>query len=107
MCTGPVTGSLTMPLFSSPRKGAGIPTSSASTRIDNSAMKALLSLWAMAEASPSANAFLVLQRFRFYGEDDGYNGPSHRLEERRVGKECVSTCRSRWALYHSKQKKET
>src|SRR3546814_11434660 len=23
----------------------------------------------------------------------------HRSEERRVGKECVSTCRSRWSLY--------
>src|SRR3546814_16350001 len=28
-----------------------------------------------------------------------------RSEERRVGKECVSTCRSRWSPYHSKQKK--
>src|SRR3546814_15804365 len=28
----------------------------------------------------------------------------HRSEERRVGKECVSTCRSRWAPYHSKKK---
>src|SRR3546814_19423189 len=27
----------------------------------------------------------------------------HRSEERRVGKECVSTCRSRWSPYHSKQ----
>src|SRR3546814_11271125 len=27
-----------------------------------------------------------------------------RSEERRVGKECVSTCRSRWARYHSKKK---
>src|SRR3546814_13874163 len=26
-------------------------------------------------------------------------------EERRVGKECVSTCRSRWSPYHSKKKK--
>src|SRR3546814_18954459 len=26
-----------------------------------------------------------------------------RSEERRVGKECVSTCRSRWSPYHSKQ----
>src|SRR3546814_5898107 len=26
-----------------------------------------------------------------------------RSEERRVGKECVSTCRSRWSTYHSKQ----
>src|SRR3546814_2566512 len=25
-----------------------------------------------------------------------------RSEERRVGKECVSTCRSRWSSYHSK-----
>src|SRR3546814_14452448 len=26
-------------------------------------------------------------------------------EERRVGKECVITCRSRWSQYHSKKKK--
>src|SRR3546814_19151778 len=25
---------------------------------------------------------------------------SRRSEERRVGKECVSTCRSRWSAYH-------
>ena len=29
----------------------------------------------------------------------GENG-SGRSEERRVGKECVSTCRSRWSPYH-------
>src|SRR3546814_10964188 len=28
-----------------------------------------------------------------------------RSEERRVGKECVSTCRSRWSPYHSKTNK--
>src|SRR3546814_15393965 len=28
-----------------------------------------------------------------------------RTEERRVGKECVSTCRSRWSPYHYKKKK--
>src|SRR3546814_17027520 len=27
-----------------------------------------------------------------------------RSEERRVGKECVRTCRSRWSPYHEKQK---
>src|SRR3546814_17920972 len=27
-----------------------------------------------------------------------------RSEERRVGKECVSKCRSRWSPYHSKKK---
>src|SRR3546814_15800716 len=29
---------------------------------------------------------------------------SRRSEERRVGKECVSPCRSRWSPYHSKKK---
>src|SRR3546814_19102709 len=29
-----------------------------------------------------------------------------RSEERRVGKECVRTCRSRWAPYHEKKKKQ-
>src|SRR3546814_17074298 len=29
----------------------------------------------------------------------------NRSDERRVGKECVSTCRSRWSPYHEKKKK--
>src|SRR3546814_16822024 len=29
-----------------------------------------------------------------------------RSDERRVGKECVSTCRSRWSTYTSKKKKK-
>src|SRR3546814_3854333 len=37
---------------------------------------------------------LILQR-----PDDGL-GKIGRAEERRVGKECVSTCRSRWSPYH-------
>src|SRR3546814_12034198 len=28
------------------------------------------------------------------------SNPDCRSEERRVGKECVSTCRSRWSTYH-------
>src|SRR3546814_12146433 len=36
------------------------------------------------------------------GQQWGYNtaGFFNRSEERRVGKECVSTCRSRWSPYH-------
>src|SRR3546814_11504607 len=30
-------------------------------------------------------------------------GRAHRSEERRVGKECVSTCRSRWSPYDYKK----
>src|SRR3546814_20862200 len=29
--------------------------------------------------------------------------PANRSAERRVGKECVSTCRTRWSPYHSKK----
>src|SRR3546814_3401913 len=32
--------------------------------------------------------------------DDGIFRSGSRSEERRVGKECVSTCRSRWSPYH-------
>src|SRR3546814_12353565 len=33
------------------------------------------------------------------------NRKQTRSEESRVGKECVSKCRSRWSLYHLKKKK--
>src|SRR3546814_10274049 len=32
--------------------------------------------------------------------DAGRHDVDERSEERRVGKECVSTCRSRWSPYH-------
>src|SRR3546814_18189856 len=34
-------------------------------------------------------------------------GANRRSEARRVGKECVSTCRSRWSPYHSNKKNQT
>src|SRR3546814_14882771 len=36
--------------------------------------------------------------------DNRPKSSSRRSEERRVGKECVSTCSSRWSQYHSKKK---
>ena len=32
--------------------------------------------------------------------DEGISGTNTRSEERRVGKECHSVCRSRWSPYH-------
>src|SRR3546814_11029992 len=32
--------------------------------------------------------------------------PAYRSDERRVGKECVGTCRTRWSRYHSKKKEK-
>src|SRR3546814_8618312 len=43
-------------------------------------------------------------RAAFGTQPGGVDLPT-RSEERRVGKECVSTCRSRWSPYHSKKKK--
>src|SRR3546814_11477455 len=58
-----------------------------------------------------AQAMLV--QFTFFGAYFLMALPAGRLvaalgrsEERRVGKECDSTCRSRWAPYHLKQQKK-
>src|SRR3546814_16656008 len=40
------------------------------------------------------------------GRDRSHDHSHNRSEERRVGKECVSTCRYRWLPYHYKQKAE-
>src|SRR3546814_3167524 len=49
-------------------------------------------------------------RYRLnHADEDAHNqrdDEQRRSEERRVGKECVSTCRSRWSPYHSKKKKQ-
>src|SRR3546814_153396 len=65
-----------------------------------------------------ANAVLELRRRKSmvhdpldpqtWGAGSFFKNPecSERSEERRVGKECVSTCRSRWSPYHSKKTKK-
>src|SRR3546814_4057593 len=50
---------------------------------------------AIAGAHPYKTGFQAM-RFSSYL----YVMPFMRSEERRVGKECVSTCRSRWSPYH-------
>src|SRR3546814_6067834 len=37
---------------------------------------------------------------KYWGGFAGFLSGWNRSEERRVGKECVSTCRSRWSPYH-------
>src|SRR3546814_3648664 len=43
---------------------------------------------------------------RLAGHHLRHDLPLCRSEERRVGKECVSTCRSRWSPYHYKKNTE-
>src|SRR3546814_11427960 len=47
------------------------------------------------EAAAPTGARVVLA-----GDGKGSTGPAWRSAERRVGKECVRTCRSRWSPYH-------
>src|SRR3546814_13797270 len=60
-----------------------------------------------AEGVVTTNAFITHAGFK---DNVGNLTSKHivllRSEERRVGKECVSTCRSRWSRYHEKQKKK-
>src|SRR3546814_15441396 len=43
-------------------------------------------------------------RFAMIDKGLGFQLVPWRSEERRVGKECVSTCRSRWSPYHKNKK---
>src|SRR3546814_1224912 len=56
-------------------------------------------------AHPGCDAGILGNRIGQVGGGDARFGrdshdAQHRSEERRVGKECVSTCRSRWSPYH-------
>src|SRR3546814_16547824 len=54
-------------------------------------------------AGRNADAIILAQedqRHRRSLERGPARGVERRSEERRVGKECVSTCRSRWSPYH-------
>ena len=54
-----------------------------------------LELAAVVFALKSWRHYLYGERFEVFSDHK-----SLRSEERRVGKECVSTCRSRWSPYH-------
>src|SRR3546814_13270184 len=63
--------------------------------------------WAVVTSAPRALAYvriaaagLPMPPLVIGAEDVAKGKPAPRSEERRVGKECVSTCRSRWSPYH-------
>src|SRR3546814_16585747 len=59
--------------------------------------------------SVTSLATVVLRYFNVYGprqpSDSSEGAVVPRSEERRVGKECVCTCSSRWSPYHYKKNK--
>src|SRR3546814_11839513 len=54
----------------------------------------------VADEVQAAASKALLDHFAFEAMPLGRSIHASRSEERRVGKECVSTCRSRWAPYH-------
>src|SRR3546814_9253074 len=52
----------------------------------------------------TSNVGVVLAHMYPADAESWYEGAKQRSDERRVGKECVSTCRSRWSQYHTKKK---
>src|SRR3546814_12635445 len=61
-------------------------------------------LW-RARSDGSGLVVMVNDNRLFIDTDHWWEQQAWRSEERRVGKECVSTCRSRWVPYHSKKKR--
>src|SRR3546814_12306477 len=59
--------------------------------------------WDSPEYSASESGTKILKSL-FKAQD--FDFPKSRSEERLVGKECVSKCRSRWSPYHYKKKEE-
>src|SRR3546814_11071752 len=56
-------------------------------------------------ADHDARIMLKRRQLRTLGDAAAEDRQFDRSEERSVGKECVSTCRSRWSPYHYKKQK--
>src|SRR3546814_16740081 len=72
-------------------------------QLELSAADALLELWDVVDYRCDAFDEAVPQRLSDTDAADGHRDGAGRSEERRVGKECDSTCTSRWSPYHKKQ----
>src|SRR3546814_13484017 len=67
----------------------------------------VLAIWALVSLCPAGlvrnprgyRAAILRSHHCLYAR----HAPTRRSEERRVGKACVSTCRSRWSPYHKKK----
>src|SRR3546814_20366398 len=62
-------------------------------------------LWRTAMPKPDVSPSLA-NSLHHHSPGLGSSQVDTRSEERRVGKECVSTCRSRWSPDHEKKKKK-
>src|SRR3546814_14747896 len=76
-----------------------VSTANASSRILPNVSEPL-STWGFSAARNAGMKTISYKRHRFPPRVIQHGTVKSRSEERRVGKECVSTCRSRWSPYH-------
>src|SRR3546814_12544845 len=69
-------------------------------RLDVLNLGAFASYYRLVTRNLQASASVGLDSAKADDLDAVINAMGQRSEERRVGKECVSTCRSRWSPYH-------
>src|SRR3546814_13971045 len=81
------------------RLGSGIDYSAASQRVHEEAERQLSRLDEIAEKVDDPKIERAREKI-----DQALAASTDRSEERRVGKECVSTCRCRWSPYNQKKK---
>ena len=85
--------------------GAGTPSPTPASSSSSAVAEQFLGLWEVGDydamydlLAPSSQA--EISREKFVGRYQAIAEEATRSEERRVGKECVSLCRSRWSPYH-------
>src|SRR3546814_11540773 len=67
----------------------------------NAVLVGSASFWEGIDVPGDALTLVAIDKLPFAPPDDPVlEARLNRSEERRVGKECVSTCRSRWSPYH-------
>src|SRR3546814_20980755 len=97
---------MTIKVLPRPRVGATLAAEGLDSRQAHAAMaRALGSHAEVSSAAPlpaAANNGTALTLFRVTGFEPSVEARGS--EERRVGKECVGTCSSRWSPYHTKKK---
>src|SRR3546814_19860989 len=99
-----ITGAQMLPSAEERQIGFGAPLSLGRLRVSRSARNEQRTFgggaptWTTRSSGPGPSRRTMGKKLPNKGQAASRDGD--RSEERRVGKECVSTCRSRWSPYH-------
>src|SRR3546814_4151404 len=100
MCSADLIDDELKDLPEGPEREAGIARIHAEVAAEREAVLAAGGLFVLATERHESRRIDNQLRGRSGRQGDPGLSKFYRSEERRVGKECVSTCRSRWSPYH-------